>query len=162
VLDAFPSAVIVRPSVMCGQGDAFISAVVSSARRLPLYPLFGRGDTRLQPVHVDDVALACAELLAMTNGEDLYEFGGPRILTYRKLVGEIADAYALRVRMVPVPYPIWRLLAAAAVLSRHAPITPAQVALMEKDNIVSSTAPGLRSLGIDAREILSTIARGSF
>ena len=44
---AFPSATIVRPAVMFGQDDAFLNTIVKLLRRLPAYPLFGRGSTRL-------------------------------------------------------------------------------------------------------------------
>src|SRR5262252_1849567 len=46
VLDAFPSAKLVRPAVMFGLGDAFLSALLAMLRRLPTFPMFGSGATR--------------------------------------------------------------------------------------------------------------------
>ena len=60
--EAFPAAVLVRPAVMFGPEDAFLRGIAGLVRRLPFYPLFGRGETRLQPVHVADVAEAVARL----------------------------------------------------------------------------------------------------
>ncbi|SDD45602.1 complex I NDUFA9 subunit family protein [Ruegeria marina] len=159
VRDAFPSAVIVRPSVMFGEGDAFLTAIAQTIRRLPIYPLFGQGLTRLQPVYVDDVAMACAKLLAAAHAERLYEFGGPRVLTYRQLVGEVAQAQGRTVHMVPVPFAVWRAIAAAADILPAAPITRSQIALIEEDNVASRTVPGLSALGIDARDIVAVAAR---
>jgi uncharacterized protein YbjT (DUF2867 family) len=48
---AFPDATLIRPAVMFGRDDAFLTTLVKLLRILPVYPLFGRGETRLQPVH---------------------------------------------------------------------------------------------------------------
>jgi uncharacterized protein YbjT (DUF2867 family) len=63
VRKAFARATILRPSVMFARGDAFLNALAALARSSPIIPLIGGGHTRLQPVHVDDVAQAvCAAL----------------------------------------------------------------------------------------------------
>jgi uncharacterized protein YbjT (DUF2867 family) len=54
---AFANTIIVRHAVMFGQDDAFLNALVKLLRRLPAYPMFGRGLTRLQPVSVEDVGV---------------------------------------------------------------------------------------------------------
>jgi len=51
---AFPNAIIVRPAVMFGPDDAFLTTILSLLRRLPIYPMFGSGVTRLQPADVED------------------------------------------------------------------------------------------------------------
>jgi len=55
---AFPNAVVVRPAVMFGPNDAFLAPILALLRKLPVFPMFGRGLTRLQPAHVGDVAEA--------------------------------------------------------------------------------------------------------
>ena len=56
VRQGFPGAIVVRPAVMCGSDDAFLTTVARLLRILPVYPMFGRGETKLQPVYVEDVA----------------------------------------------------------------------------------------------------------
>ena len=63
VREAFPAVVLIRPSVMFGRGDAFVTPVARMLRRLPIFPLFGRGQTQLQPAHVEDVAEAIARAI---------------------------------------------------------------------------------------------------
>jgi uncharacterized protein YbjT (DUF2867 family) len=75
VREAFPTATLVRPSVMFGRGDAFVRPLATMLRRLPAFPLFGSGRTRLQPAHVEDVAEAIAR--AMQNSDCLYGRGFP-------------------------------------------------------------------------------------
>src|SRR5882762_9457641 len=53
---AFADALFVRPAVMFGPDDAFLTTILKLLRQLPIYPMFGRGLTRLQPAYVEDVA----------------------------------------------------------------------------------------------------------
>src|SRR3546814_9858384 len=49
VAEAFPGACLVRPAVMIGPDDAFLVPLAHLLRRLPVFALFGRGETRLPP-----------------------------------------------------------------------------------------------------------------
>ena len=60
VQEAFPGATVVRPSVMFAPDDHFLTTLARLLRTLPVFPLFGRGRTRLQPVHAENVAEAIA------------------------------------------------------------------------------------------------------
>src|SRR3989441_10663083 len=67
---------IVRPSVIYGRGDGFVSLLVRLVRRLPVVPLIGGG--RLQPVPVEQVAQGLARALARPAAvKQTYEVGGP-------------------------------------------------------------------------------------
>src|SRR5215510_12862116 len=75
---AFADAVLIRPAVMFGPDDSFLTTVLKLLRQLPIYPMFGRGLTRLQPVYVEDVAEAVAQLIRQPEmPSTIFEFGGP-------------------------------------------------------------------------------------
>src|SRR6516165_8322690 len=77
---AFPGAVIVRPAVMFASDDGFLTTILRLLRSMPAYPVFGDGRTRLQPVYVDDVAAAIAQILRQSQKpHPVYELAGPRI-----------------------------------------------------------------------------------
>src|SRR5215217_8390231 len=63
---AFANATLIRPSVMFGPDDAFLTTLVKMVRLLPVCPLFGSGDTKLQPVHVENVAEGITRLIKNT------------------------------------------------------------------------------------------------
>jgi NADH dehydrogenase len=160
VKSAFPAATIVRPAVMFGPDDAFLNTTLTLLRRLPAFPMFGNGKTRLQPADVEDVAEAIAR--AFSEVRPLYELGGPRIYPYEDLLRRIAERAGLRPVLVPVPFLLWQSLAWVAELLPRPPITRNQVELMRIDTVVASE-PGFAALGISPRpleDVLDQILSG--
>ena len=154
VRQGFPGAIVVRPAVMFGPDDAFLTTVARLLRILPVYPMFGWGETKLQPVYVDDVAEGITRVLAGAGGDAAsYEFAGPRVCTYQELVRTVAARIKVRPRLVPLPFALWRILAAGAEFLPGPPLTRNQVALMQRDNIASADCPGLSSLDIVPTEL---------
>jgi uncharacterized protein YbjT (DUF2867 family) len=148
---AFANALLIRPSVMFGPDDAFLTTLVKMVRFLPVCPMFGRGETKLQPVYVEDVADAVARLMANTAGitRSCYEFGGPQIYTYEELLRTIARHLGSRRSFIPVPFALWHVLATLSEYVPGAPLTRDQIALMQNDNVASPDFPGLRELGVE-------------
>ena len=149
VRKAFDGATILRPSVIFGPGDAFLSRLAAMGRQVPVLPLFGTGGTRLQPVFVENVADACARVLAdpATQGR-VYELGGPQVYPYRELVRLVLERVDSRATLVPVPFLVWDVLAAVLSLLPSPPLTRDQVKLMKRDNLVGKEALGLGDLGV--------------
>jgi len=101
---AFTRAVLIRPAVMFAADDAFLTTILDLTRRLPVYPLFGRGRTRLQPAHAEDVAEAIARALQWTDRHAaMFECAGPRVYSYEELVRTIARAAGLQCALMPTP-----------------------------------------------------------
>jgi uncharacterized protein YbjT (DUF2867 family) len=154
VRDEFAAATIVRPAVMFGPDDGFLTAILTLLRRLPAYPMFGRGGTRLQPVCVDDVAEAIARDLGRSGTQPrCYELGGPQVLSYEMLLGTLARAAGLKPMLFPLPFAAWHALARVAEMLPAPPVTRNQVELMERDNVASPAMPGFDALGISPRAI---------
>jgi NADH dehydrogenase len=144
---AFPAAILVRPSAMVGPDDALLVPVARMLRRLPVFPLFGRGRTRLQPVHVDDVAAAIVRAIGAGEGVT-YELGGGTIHSYRGLIELIARHIGRRPLLLPVPYGLWQAGAWAAEQLPRPPIARNQVEVMREDNVADPGAPGFAVLGL--------------
>ena len=155
---AFPEAAIIRSAVMFGPDDAFLTPLTGLLRKLPLLPVFGRGDTRLQPVHVEDIGEALARIIDAPQAQALYELAGPRVYTYRELLEAISSHLGLRRAFVPVPFGIWQAFAYLAELLPRPPFTRNQVELMRVDNVASPDYPGFGALGIQASGIETVLA----
>ncbi|MEX3011787.1 complex I NDUFA9 subunit family protein [Hoeflea sp. TYP-13] len=151
-----PKAIILRPSVMFSRDGAFFGDLDAIVQRLPVVPLFGTGGTRLQPVHVDDVAEAACRVLDQDESTGaVFDLGGPEVFTYREILNRLAARAGRRRLFLPVPFMVWRTLAILANLLPNPPLTPGQVALMQKDNIVGDDVATFADLSIVPRSAIA-------
>ena len=156
VRETFPSAVILRPSIIFGPEDGFFNKFAEMARFFPALPLIGGGLTRFQPVFVGDVAQAIVAALARQDGR-IYELGGPTTYTFKQLLQLILRETGRNRALVPIPFALASLKAAFLQLLPTPLLTMDQVRLLKKDNVVSSTAAGLGDLGITPTSVEAVI-----
>ena len=93
---------ILRPTVLFGKEDVLINNIAWSLRHLPVCGVFGAGDYKLQPIHVDDLASA-AVVKAVGNTNEVVNAIGPETFGYRQLVETVGRALGLRRPVVAVP-----------------------------------------------------------
>ncbi len=154
VSERFEGAVIVRPSVLFGPGDAFLNTIDAITRAAPVFPLFGWGQTRLQPVYVADVADAVFRCIVgeAATGR-ICELGGPRIYSYRQLVERVLAFRRRRRLLLPVPFAVWSAQAKLLSLLPSPALTEDQVILMRDDNLVGEGVVTLQDLGASVHDL---------
>lgn len=154
---AFPGVTVLRPSVLFGPTEGF-TAALDAVTRLPVIPLFGRGQTRLQPVYVEDVALAVAQVLSrrQTAGR-LFELGGGRVYSYREAVRLVLSRRGRNRPMMPFPFPLWHALASLLSALPSPPITHDQLYLLEEDNVPGKDALTFADLELKPRSLEEVI-----
>ena len=114
VLEEFPDAVILRPSLMFGAEDQLFNRCAAYARLTPLMPLIGGGRTKVQLVYVGDVATAVAAACGgRAKPGATYELGGPDIVTLRQLLDLTLTWTGRRRRYVPIPFWLAKVATAA-------------------------------------------------
>ncbi|SES92170.1 complex I NDUFA9 subunit family protein [Paracoccus homiensis] len=155
VLTARPDAIVLRPSVIFGTGDSFFNRFASMARFGPVMPISG-ASTRMQPVHVDDVALAAAKGACGEVPPGIYELGGPEVMTLREIIALVLKTIHRRRLIANMPF--WMAGIGAGVLDGASYVTGGlftnrilsrdQLALLREDNVVSDGAKGFADLGI--------------
>ena len=155
VLQAFPDAVILRPSIIFGTEDQFFNRFAGMTRFSPFLMVAG-ANSRFQPVYVDDVAKAAA-MAAMGEVEPgLYELGGPEVKSFRELMQMMLAE--IRRKRVIVNMPWFMAHAVAGALSvlqavtlglfTNAVLTRDQLRNLARDNVVADGAKGFADLGI--------------
>src|ERR1700732_2208216 len=96
---------------MFGPDDAFLTTILRLLRQLPVYPMFGRGLTRLQPAYVEDVAEAIGRLLQRAETPStIFELGGPRVYSYEEFLRAVAHQAGLAPLLIPIPFGVWHAL----------------------------------------------------
>jgi len=165
VRTAFPRATILRPSVMFGPGDGFFNRFASLMRLSRLvFPLFGGGATKFQPVFVGDVADAVANALANeTTCGRTYELGGPAVYSLKDILALIARLTDRKRTFVPIPFFLLDIAAALTGWLPFAPVTLDQARLLRKDNVVrtgpdAATVGTLADLGVQPTAVEAVVA----
>ena len=135
------SYAILRPNVLFGHEDILINNIAWTLRKLPVFGVFGDGQYRLQPKHVDDFAA-----LAVAQGKDLVnrviDAIGPETFTYRRLVEEIGKIIGVRRPIISVPPAIgYAVGAALGKLVGDVMITRDEVEGLMADLLVTSSPP---------------------
>lgn len=147
VLEHFPDALILRPSIVFGPEDGFFNRFGAMAASAPILPLLGGGETKMQPVYVGDVAEALTRALA--HGETgVLELGGARVYSFRELMDYVRLVTGLRPMLLTVPWPIASAMGAILEWLPFQLLTRDQVRLLKQDNVVAPGSRGLSTLGI--------------
>jgi len=150
----FPDAIVVRPAVMFGPDEAFLTTILKLLRRLPIYPMFGRGLTRLQPVYVEDVAEAIGRIMQRGGTSSMtFELGGPGIYSYQEFLIAVAHQAGLTPVLIPIPFAVWYALACASEILPNPRLTRNQVDLMQVDTVSALELPGFAELEISPRSV---------
>lgn len=139
IRQAFPQAVILRPSIIFGREDQFVNRFANMVQ-YAVVPVIG-GSSRFQPVYVGDVAAAAINALAPQHAGQTYELAGPQVFSMKGLLRWLADFTGHSPCFLPLP---GGLIASLP----FTPITKDQYAMLSVDNIPASGALSLADLGI--------------
>ncbi len=154
VLAAFPGATIMRPSVLFGPDDQFITMFAGLSALLPVLPVFG-SKAKLQPLFVDDLALAiCAALVnPVAHGGQTFELGGPEVVTMGELNRRVATAAGRAPLLAELPDAASSAFATLTGWLPFAPLSRQQWKLLKAGNVASGTLPGCEALGVTPRPL---------
>ena len=151
------SYAILRPSVIFGEGDEFVNKLAGLVRRplfilpAPVVPVLGDGSTPFSPIWMGDyVDAAVAVLDDPARDGQVYELGGPRVITYERMLDEIMQVVGIRRRKVHVPIGLMRLpVFAMDKVLPDPPVTIEQLKMLRLDN----STPGTTTAELTGREL---------
>lgn len=155
VLRFFPTATILRPSVVFGVEDKFFNKFAGMTAFGLIMPIVG-GDTKFQPVFVDDVAAAAEVALTGDATTGVYELGGPEVKTLREVVQYMLGEIQRRRLVLNLPFFVGQIMGIGFDMMQtlslglipNTILTRDQVRLLQHDNTVAKDARGLADLGI--------------
>jgi NADH dehydrogenase len=143
---------ILRPSLIVGEGSAFVEQMMKIMRAMPLVrPIPGTGKYRFRPVYIDDVVECFVQSLTndRATGQTVNLVGGEE-LTLDNIGHEIAACIGVQKRTVHVPMALMKTAAAFfSVLPVKPPVTSVQLRMMEEGS-TADPAPMIRIFGIQS------------
>jgi len=150
VLDAFPTATILRPSIVFGKDDGFLNMFAGMIEMMPVLPVFGP-DAKLQLVYVDDVAEAVTVALGdpAAYGGKTFELGGPEQLSMMEINERIAAAQGRKRHFIAMPDGLSGLFASLP----GTPMSKDQWTLLKPGSTVAEDALTFADLGIEPRPL---------
>lgn len=150
VLEGFPKATILRPSIVFGKDDNFLNLFGGMIEMLPVLPVFGP-EAKLQLVYADDVAEAVAVTLEHPeqHGGHTYELGGPEQLSMMEIHKRIAAAQGRKRTFLAVPDGLSATFAAIP----GTPMSRDQWTLLKPGSTVAPGARGFAELGIEPKPL---------
>jgi NADH dehydrogenase len=150
LLENFPKAKILRPSLLFGKGDNFFGQFSKMSSISPVLPLISK-NTKFQPIFVNDVVLAIIKLISKKDIKgNVFEIGGKFVYSFQELLQILLDIKNIKRLLIPLNPDLMIFPAFFLQLLPKPPFTVDQMKLLRKDNIVNGNLPGLESLGIKA------------
>jgi uncharacterized protein YbjT (DUF2867 family) len=151
---------IFRPSVIYGPGDQSIAVLSNLLRRAPFVPVLGNGNSKIQPVSVENVAKSFVS--AVKNDGTIgktYDLCGPDAFTWNELYDKLLTFYGLRKPKLHLPLPIARVIASVAEKAlAKPPFNRDQLLMVQEDNI-GDPKPAERDFALEQETFEQGIAR---
>lgn len=145
VKDSGLSYSILQPTLIFGKEELLVNNIVWLLRHLPLFIIPGKGDYRLQPIHVEDLAKLAAKA-ASSDENRVTPAAGPDVLSFTELIHFLAQAVGSRAHILHAqPQTALRLAKVLSVVLRDVLLTQEELSgLMEEhlfvgDNVVGAT-----------------------
>jgi len=93
---------VVRPTLVFGKEDILVNNIAWLIRTSPVFPIFGSGDYRVQPIFVEDLAEIAVRQSTGTAGTTVDAIG-PETFTFQEFVALIAEKIERNPKVVKVP-----------------------------------------------------------
>ena len=127
---------IFQPSLIFGRDDKSINLFIKNIKKIRIFPIFGNGKYKLQPVSVNDVAKAFTK--SITNIDCLncsFELGGTSVYTYNDLIESISSNLKISNILIHIPLDIAKPIIKIFERFDSFPITTDQLNMLISDNI---------------------------
>ena len=160
ILKELENSVIIRPCVILGNGDRFLSSLLTLFKTSFFIPLFGDGSKKFQPVLVEDIVQFVSNIISEPNIEKkLFELAGPEVFTYKEFYAQIAELMRTKRVFVPIPMPIVKLIVGIGEKTPFSPINLEQLSLFESDNVLNNKISGFNYFEMLPKNVISAIEK---
>ena len=160
IIQELENSIVIRPSVILGNGDQFLSSLMPIFKLSFFIPLFGDGSKKFQPVLIGDVVDFVSKVIENSNSDKkLFELGGPEVFTYKQFYSLIANLMNKKRVFVPIPMSLIKPAVGIAEKTPFSPINLEQLSLFKSDNILENKFPGFNYFKITPKKIISAIKK---
>ncbi len=140
---------IIRPGLIFGPEDNFFCKFAKMSLFSPFLPLIMGGETKFQPVYVEDVCKGIIKILKKNIKNKIFEFGGPDIFSFKELLQILLKTINRKRILIYIPRKIAILMAKFFQVLPNPLLTEDQIKLLENNNIILNTDYTFKYLDIN-------------
>ena len=137
ILKNFPSATILRPSLVYSVDDNFTTNFMTLLSRLPIFPLYYSGKTKFVPIHCSDLTDIIYHAIVKNIESNIIECVGPETLTFKEIIEKLLALIEKKRILIPLPFFLANMSAGFFQLFPKPLLTQDQLKLLKYDNIPS-------------------------
>ena len=160
IINSFPTATILRPSVVYSVDDNFTTNFMTLLKNLPIFPLYYSGNTKFMPIHCSDLIDIIYQVVQKNIKSNILECVGPELISFKEILKRLSKQIDRRVIFFSLPYPIASLTAKFFQILPNPLLTEDQLRLLKYDNISSGKyktnfdvgVPSKRSFDIEVKK----------
>ena len=151
ILENFPLATILRPSVVYSVDDNFTTNFMTLLNRLPFFPLYYSGKTKFMPIHCSDLTDIIFHIISKGSNSQIIECVGPEKLTFREIIEILLKLINKKRLLIPFPLSLAKLSAKLFQLFPKPLLTEDQLRLLKYDNVPSGKYKTNKDIGLPGK-----------
>jgi len=152
ILNNFPLATILRPSVVFSVDDNFTTNFMTLLNRLPIFPLYYSGKTKFTPIHCSDLTDIIYYIISGNINSKIIECVGPEVITFKDIIKRLLVLINKKRILLPLPLPLALISAKIFQLMPNPILTEDQLRLLKYDNVLSKRYKSNFDIGIPSKK----------
>ena len=148
VLNNFPLATILRPSVVYSVDDNFTTNFMTLLNRLPFFPLYYNGNTKFTPIHCSDLTDIIYHIISKNIYSKIIECVGPEEITFKEILQRLLKLTNKNRILIPLPLPLADISARLFEMLPKPLLTRDQLRLLKYDNVLTGKYKSNSEIGV--------------
>ena len=153
IINSFPTATILRPSVVYSVDDNFTTNFMTLLKNLPIFPLYYSGNTKFMPIHCSDLIDIIFQVVKKNIKSNILECIGPELISFKEILKRLSKLIDRRVIFISLPLPIASLTAKFFQILPNPLLTEDQLRLLKYDNISSGKYKTNFDVGVPSKKL---------
>tara|TARA_B100001115_G_scaffold179660_1_gene170829 strand:- start:3275 stop:4237 length:963 start_codon:yes stop_codon:yes gene_type:complete len=152
IINCFPTATILRPSVVYSVDDNFTTNFMTLLKNLPIFPLYYSGNTKFMPIHCSDLIDIIYQVVQKNINSNILECVGPELISFKEILKRLSKLIDKGTIFISLPLPIASLTAKFFQILPNPILTEDQLRLLKYDNISSGKYKTNFDVGVPSKK----------
>ena len=152
ILNNFPLATILRPSVVYSVDDNFTTNFMTMLNRLPFFPLYYNGKTTFSPIHCSDMTDIIEYIISNNIYSRIIECIGPEKITLKEIIQKLLKLINKKRILLPLPMFLAKFSSGILEILPKPLITRDQLVLLKYDNVPSGKYKTNFDIGVPSKK----------